>query len=309
MERGITAPVYRYIIAEFVGPSVLIFGNHKVSILTSDRKYVLTCLDQNLNLLLSTPRRVFGSVDRIAPLADESRPPAQKFIGVGVSATEKLSDLETTFRGTTKRLSLRIATGLVNTIAQTAGLPSPESLANQVAGLSTSTSRYVRSCIVILTLGDDLRFLKEKEDLHTLLGALLDARDMLLQMQSDSDEMRNALQIYKLLDKMIDKMGDVKDFGSKAVQDSTRIFSSCKSNLRRLTYGKQDASTITEPEQEQGSEETISSAAPRMREILASLTDQWPDLLKTVDELKPHLEKMAEKLDAALEVKSSEAEA
>ena len=40
-----------------------------------------------------------------------------------------------------------------------------------------------------------------------------------------------------------------------------------------------------------------------MREILSSLTDQWPDLLKAVDELKPHLEEIAEKLDVALEVK------
>jgi len=157
-----------------------------------------------------------------------------------------LSDLETTFRGTTKRLSLRIATGLVNTIAQTAGLPSPESLANQVADLSTATSRYVRSCIVILTLGDDLRCLKEREELHTLLSVLLHARKM-LEMQSDSDEMHNAYQIYKLLDKTIDKMGEVKDFGSKAVRDWTRVVLSCKNNLRRLIPGKHD-DTSTESE-------------------------------------------------------------
>ncbi len=255
-----------------------------------------------MNLLLSTPQRVFGSVDRIAPASDESRSPSRKFIQQGILATQKLSDLETTFRGTAKRLSLRIATGLVNSIAQSAGLPSPESLANQVADLSTSTSRYVRSCIVLLTLGDDLRFLKEKEDLHSLLGALLDARDMLLQMQSDSDEMRNALHIYKLLDKMIDKMGDVKDFGSKTVRNSTRLVSSCKNNLRRLMSGKHDDSTSTKSEMQE-SKETLASAAPRMREILSSLTDQWPDLLKAADELKPHLEEIAEKLDVALEVK------
>ena len=254
-----------------------------------------------ISLDTPTKQRVFGSVDRIAPASDESRFSARKFIELGVPATEKLSDLETTFRGTTKRLSLRIATGLVNTIAQTAGLPSPESLANQVADLSTATSRYVRSCIVILTLGEDLRYLKEREELHTLLGVLLDARDMLLQMQSDSGEMHNALQIYKLLDKMIDKMGDVKDFGSKAVRDWARVVSSCKNNLRRLIPGKHD-DTSRESEIRE-SEESISSTAPRMREILSSLTDQWPSLLKAADELKPHLEEIAEKLDVTLEVK------
>ncbi len=255
-----------------------------------------------MNVLLSTPQRVFGSVDRISPVSDESRSSARKFIQVGLSATGKLSDLETTFRGTTKRLSLRVATGLVNTIAQTAGLPSPESLANQVAGLNTATSRYVRSCVVILTLGDDLRFLKEKEDLHTLLGALLDARDMLLQMSSDSDEMRNATHVYKLLDKMIDKMGNVKDWSSKAIHDWTKFVLTGKKSVWRLIYGKQKEDEAVASEIKE-SQEIMSSSAPRMREILSSLTDQWPDLLKALDELKPHLEMLAEKLDIALEIK------
>ena len=249
-----------------------------------------------------TAQRVFGSVDRIVPVSDESISSARKFIEQGLAAIGKLSDLETTFRGTTKRLSLRIATGLVNTIASNAGLPSPESLANQVADLTTATSRHVRSCIVIQTFGDDLRFLKEREELHTLLGALVDARDMLLQMQSDSDEMHNAIQLYKILDKMVDKFANVKDFGSKAVKDWARVVSSSKSSFRRLIPGKHDESTSPEPEIQE-SKETLASAAPRLREILSSLTDQWPDLLKAVDELNIHLEAIAEKLDAALEVK------
>ena len=94
-----------------------------------------------------------------------------------------------------------------------------------------------------------MRFLKETGDLHTLLGTILDARDMLIkEMQSDSDKMHYVFEIYKLLDKMIDKMGDVKDFGSKTVRDWTRIVSSCKNSLRRLIPGKQDDSTSTEPE-------------------------------------------------------------
>ena len=252
-----------------------------------------------------TPQRVFGSFDRIATVTDEierSRSSARKFIQLGDSATAKLSDLETTFRGTTQRLSLQIATGVVNALAKTAGLPSPESLANQVAQLNTATSRYVTSCIVILTLGDDLRFLKEKEELHILLGVLLAARAMLSQMPANSIAMHNAFQIYNLLDKMLDKMGNVSNFGSKTVRDSTRIMSSCKNGLWRLIPGKHDDSTPTKSEV-QDSEKTLASTTPRMREILSSLTDQWPELLKAVDELKPHLDAIAEKVDAALQIK------
>ncbi len=109
-------------------------------------------------------------------------------------------------------------------------------------------------------------------------------------MRSDSDEMHYGVQIYKILDKMIDKIADVKDFGSKAARDG-----------RRLIPRKHDDNTARESEVQE-SEETLPST-PRMREILASLTDQWSDLLKAVDELKPHLEEIAEKLDVPLEVK------
>jgi transposase len=102
---------------------------------------------------------------------------------------------------------------------------------------------------------------------------------------------------------MIDKMGEVKDLGSKTVRDWTRVISSCRNNLRRLILRKQEDSTSTTSEIQE-SEETFASGAPRMREILSSLTDQWPDLLNAVDALKPHLEEIAEKLDRSLEVKS-----
>ena len=190
----------------------------------------------------------------------------------------------------------------MNTIAQTVGLPSPETLANQIDQLFTATAGFERSCIKIQTLGDDLRYLKEKEELHMLLGTLLDAWDMLFQMQCDTYVLRNATLIYKILDKMINKMGDVKDFGSKAVRDSTKAVSSTKKLLQQLIHGKQTEGTITESEIRE-SEEIISSAAPRMREILASINEQWPHLLKALEELKPHLEEMAEKVDIALEVK------
>jgi hypothetical protein len=35
----------------------------------------------------------------------------------------------------------------------------------------------------------------------------------------------------------------------------------------------------------------------------SSLTDQWPELLKAVDELKPHLDVISEKVDGALQIK------
>jgi hypothetical protein len=249
-----------------------------------------------------TSQRIFKSVDPVALAFDESRPYAQKFIQLGGPASDKLWELETTLRGTTKQVSSRIATGIVNTIAQTVGLPSPETLANQIDQLFTTTAGFERSCIKIQTLGDDLRFLKEKEELHMLLGTLLDAWDMLFQMQCDTYLLRNATLIYKILDKMINKMGDVKDFGSKAVRDSTRVVSSSKNRLQRLIHRKQTDDTTTDTEIRE-SEEMISSAAPRLREILSSINEQWPDLLKAVDELRPHLEQIAEKLDVALEVK------
>ena len=112
--------------------------------------------------------------------------------------------------------------------------------------------------------------------------------------------MHNAFQIYNLLDKMLDKMGNVSNFGSKTVRDSTRVVSSCKNSLRRLIPGKHDDSTKPEVQE---SEKTLASTAPRMREILSSLTDQWPELLKAVDELKPHLDVISEKVDGALQIK------
>jgi hypothetical protein len=254
-----------------------------------------------MNLDTSTPHRVFGSVDSVAFAFDEARPYALKFIQLGGPASEKLWELETALRGTTKQFSSRIATGLVNTIAQSVGLPSPESIANLIDQAFTATATFERSCIKILTFGDDLRVLKEKDELHMLLGALLDAWDMLFQMQCDTWTMKNAPLAFKILDKMISKMGDVKDFGGKIVRDSTRVVSSSKNRLQRLIQGKQ-TDRITDAEILK-SEETIASTAPQLRELLTSINEQWPDLLKAVEELQPHLEDMAEKLDIALEVK------
>ena len=250
----------------------------------------------------STPHRVFESVDPVAVAFDEARANARKFIQLGGPASEKLWELETALRGTTKQLSSRIATGLVNTIAQSVGLPSPESIANLIDQVFTATATFERSCIKILTFGDDLRVLKEKNELHMLLGAILDAWDMLFQMQCDTWTMKNAPLAFKILDKMISKMGEVKDFGGKIVRDSTRVVSSSRNRLQRLIHGKQTDNTTTDAEIRK-SEETIASTAPQLRELLTSINEQWPDLLKAIEELQPHLEEMAEKVDIALEVK------
>jgi len=246
-----------------------------------------------------TGHRVFKFVDSIALAFDDSKPYARKFIQVGGSTSDKLSEMETDLRGTTKRLTSRMATGLANRLLSTVGLPSPEELADQIAELSTATSGFVRSCIKIQTFGDDLRFLKETGDLHTLLEDLLDAWDMLSQMQSDMYAMRNAAPIYKMLDRMTDEIVKIKDFGDKTGGELAGLASSSKSRFRRLRHLRETQPTIKEPV----SPDEIISTTPRLRETLASINDEWPDLLKAVAELKPHLEEMAEKVDLALEVK------
>lgn len=246
---------------------------------------------------LATSQRVFDSVDSVALAFNESRSYAQKFIHLGGPASEKLWQLEIDLRGTTKHTSTRMVTGILNTLLSAVRLPSPETIADQIHQFYTATSGFERSCIVILTLGDDLRSLKENQDLHTLLESLLNAWDFLSQMQCDTYVLRNAALTYKVLDRMISEMGKVKDFGGKAGGELVGLVSSSK----RLIHGKQtDATTLDAEIQE--SKEIISSTAPRMRETLSSLNEQWPDLLKALEELKPHLEDMAVKVDIALDV-------
>ena len=250
----------------------------------------------------SMHHRVFESVDPVAITVDNSKPYARNFIQLGGPASDKLSELVTDLRGTSKRLSSRMATGLVNRLLSTVGLPSPEMLADQMDAISTATARFVRSCIKLLTFSDDLRFLKDSGDLHSLLGDLFEAWDMLDQMQSDMYVMRNAAPVYKMLDRMTDEIVKVKDFGGKTGGELAGLASSGKSRFWGLIHGKQAETTTTTPEPE-NPDESISTATPRLRETLASINDQWPDLLKAIAELNPHLEEMAEKVNVALEVK------
>lgn len=249
-----------------------------------------------------TPHRVFAAVDTVALAFDESRSCAQKVIHLSGPASQKLWEMETDIRGTTKQATSRMVAGIVNTLLSTVRLPSPETLADQIGQLFAATSRFERSCIVILTLGDDLRSLKAKEDLHMLLETLLNAWDFLFQMQCDAYVLKNAEFTYKVLDKMISEMGKVKDFGGKARGELTDLASSSKRSFKRLLDLKQTDSKATDADL-RNSEELISSTAPRLRETLSSLKEQWPNVLKAIEELKPHLEQMAAKVDIALEVK------
>jgi len=246
-----------------------------------------------------TLQRVFESVGPVARAFDESRPCALKVIHSAGPTSEKLWQLETDIRGTAKQTSSRMLTGIVNQLLSTVGLPSPETLAAQIDQIFTATTGFERACIVILTFGDDLRSLKEREELHLLLESLLDAWDFLFQMQCDTYVLRNAALTYKILDKMISEIVKVKDFGGKARGELAVFVSSCRNGFQRLTHGRTDEVIDDETRE---IEEMISATAPRLRETLASIKEQWPDLLKAVEELKPHLEEMAEKVDIALNV-------
>ena len=248
---------------------------------------------------LSTAHRIFASVETVALSFDEARPCAEKVIHLSGPASEKLWELETDLRGTMKHASSRMMTGIVNRVLATVGLPSPETLADQIDQLFTATAGFERSCIVILTLGDDLRSLKAKEDLHMLLATLLNAWDFLFQMQCDTYVLKNAIATYKVLEKMIHEMGKVKDLGGRAGGEIVGVASSFKGGLHRFFRGKQNMKDADANE----SEEIISSTAPRLRETLSSINEQWPDLLKAIEEMKPHLEELSEKVDIALEVK------
>jgi hypothetical protein len=249
-----------------------------------------------------TSHRVFTAVDTVALAFDESRSCAQEVIRLSGTASEKLWEMEMEIRGTTKQATSRMVTGIVNTLLSTVGLPSPETLADQIDQLFTATSAFERSCIVILTLGDDLRSLKAKEDLHMLLETLLNAWDFLFQMQCDTYVLKNAELTYNVLDKMISEIGKVKDVSGKAGGELAGLASTSKRNFKRLIHLKQTDSKATDADL-RTSEEQISSTAPRLREMLFSIKKQWPGLLKAIEELKPHLEQMAEKVDIALEVK------
>jgi len=245
--------------------------------------------------------QVFARAEAVALAADEACSCAQNVVRLCGPASAKLWEMETDLRGATRQATSRMVTGMVNTLLSTVGLPSPDTLANQINQLYTATVRFERSCIIILTLGDDLRSLKAKEDLHMLLGGLLNAWDFTSQMQRDLYFLKNATLTYKVLDKMIGEIGKIKDFGGKAGGELTDIATSSKRSFFRVIRGKQtvEARDVNMHR----SEELISSTAPRLRETLASINALWPGLLAGIEELKPYLEQLAARVDVALDIK------
>jgi len=246
--------------------------------------------------------RIFADAEAVSLAADNARSCAQNVIRLSGPASEKLWEMETDLRGASRQATSRMIAGMVNTLLSTVGLPSPDTLANQISQLYTATVRLERSCIIILALGDDLRSLKAREDLHMLIQGLLNAWDFLLQMQRDTYLLKNATLTYKVLDKMISEIGKVKDLGGKAGGELTDLATLSKRRFVRVLRGQPTADKATDINMRR-SEDLISSTAPRLRETLSSINAQWPGLLTAIEELKPHLMELAAKVDVALEVK------
>jgi len=253
----------------------------------------------------SSSHRAFASTEQIASSFDDTSPYARKVIQLGVPLSHEVSELQATLKNTLKLLPARIATAVLQAIP---GMPAslvPTQLAIENDEYVTATLRYIRHCVVILTLGDRLRFLKDQENLHVFLETLVNARDMLLQMRSDRHVIAGGVGFYKSLRKMINDATAGVSRGKKTAQTVTDSFSSVSKSLQELVLKNQaESQTLTETEV-RSSEEITSSTAPELQIILDSLCRQWPDLLKTVDELQTKLEDVREKVDVALEVKSN----
>ena len=249
----------------------------------------------------SSSHRAFESTEQIASSFDDTSPYARKVIQLGVPLSHEVSELQATLKNTLKLLPARIATAVLQAIP---GMPAslvPTQLAIENDEYVTATLRYIRHCVVILTLGDRLRFLKDQENLHVFLETLVNARDMLLQMRSDRHVIAGGVNFYKTLRKMIDQATTGVSRGKKTVQTVT----DWSKTLQEAVLKKQaDSQTLTETEV-RSSEEITSSIAPQLQIIVDSLCKQWPDFLKTVDELQTKLENVREKVDVALKVKSN----
>jgi len=140
-----------------------------------------------------------ASVDDLSTSFDESKSYARKVVELGEAMSKELSDLNSKIEDLTRGWLLRVPTKIMNLLSYNsdAQLPSPEKLMLRVDEYGNTTSRVVKSCIWMVTFGDRLRFLKEKQDIHTLFGALLEARDSCSQIQSDIEELNGAANFYR----------------------------------------------------------------------------------------------------------------
>jgi len=151
-----------------------------------------------------TARHVLASVDDLSTSFDESKACARKVIELGEAMGTELSSLNSKIEELTSGWLMRVPTKIMNLASYNADaqLPSPEKVMLRVDEYGNINSRLVKSCIWMITFGDRLRFLKEKQDIHTLFGALLDARDSCCQMQSDIEEWDGVTGFFKKADKI-----------------------------------------------------------------------------------------------------------
>jgi len=234
--------------------------------------------------------RVFDSVDEIVALFERTKSSAKQVAKIGTKTSHELQELEISVKRTMKRAPLRLA----NTIFGFATKSSLNvvTLTDDIFNSATVTARFVKSCVVILSFPERLRFLKQKQEVQGLLDALVDARDMVRQMSFDSDELRNAVEVYKGLDNLIDRTGRVEATFKGAMDDARKglirhLGGEVQLNMKAATGIQLPAEKI--------------KTAREMREILSSVIRDWPELLTATEQLKPHLHQLTELLDSVLQ--------
>ena len=234
---------------------------------------------------------VFDSIDEIVASFERAKPSAKQVAKIGTKTSHELQELEISVKRTMKRAPLRLANTIFGFATKTS--LNVVTLADDIFNSATVTARFVKSCDGLLRFPDRLKFLKQKQEVQGLLDALVDARDMVRQMRFDSDELRNAVEVYNGLDKLIDRTGKV-EATVKGAMDNAR-----KELIRHLGGEVQPSrKTTTEI---QLPVEKIETSAREMREILSSVIRDWPELLTATEQLKPHLHQLTELLDSVLQ--------
>lgn len=234
---------------------------------------------------------VFNSIDEIVASLDRAKPAAKQVTKIGTKASHELQELEISVKRTMKRAPLRVA-NMIFGFATKSSL-NVVTLADDIFNSATVTERYVKSCVMLLSFPDRLKFLKEKQEVQGLLDALVGARDMVRQMSFDSDELHNAVEVYKGLDKLIDKTGRVEEAVKGAMDDARKELISYLGG--ELQTSRKGATRIQLPA------EKTKTSAREMREILSSVLRDWPELLTATEQLKPHLHQLTEQLDSVLQ--------
>jgi len=239
------------------------------------------------------PSRVFDSIDEIVASFERAKPSAKEVAKIGTKTSHELQELEISVKRTMKRAPLRI----VNTIFGFATKSSVNvvTLADEVFNSATVTARFVKSCVVILSFPERLKFLKQKQEVQGLLDALVDVRDMVRQMSFDTDELRNAVDVYKGLDNLIGRTGKVEATVKGAVDDARKEF------IRYLGGEVQPGMKANGIQLPAEKIKTSAREMREMREILSSVIIDWPELLTATEQLKPHLHQLTELLDSVLQ--------